>query len=146
MGLITGLWMRGEIPDRSGLYRADDTARALHVPGPGGWHPVAGQPIDLGLGRPIDPARAVAVDGTHEVDTTFESMLPDSSGWVVGGEGRRSSVGYLARLCADRTLVWAALMLNSNPFVGVRFEGATAVFLNDRRNALTIDLDGPDFR
>ncbi|MFC9242739.1 hypothetical protein ACFT7S_01470 [Streptomyces sp. NPDC057136] len=123
------------------MYRQDDTALEVHVPGPGAYHPDAGQPIPFRLGEPLDVARALEEDGTTDVDTYFESPLPDGSGWMSGGGSGMGNIGYLACLDADRSLRWVAVMFSSNPFTGVRYEGATAVFTNDWRNLLTLTLD-----
>ncbi|MFE0136796.1 hypothetical protein ACFWY6_35345 [Streptomyces sp. NPDC059037] len=143
MGLIERLWAAGEMPFRDGLYRPDDTGLELHVDGPGAYHPDAGQPIPFRLGGPVDVALAVAEDGCTEVHPNFESPLPDAAGWMSGGGSGMGNIGYLARLDADRSLRWVAVMFCSNPFVGVHHEGAIAVFTNDWRNCLTLDLTAP---
>lgn len=143
MGLIERLWAAGEMPFRDGLYRPDDTGLELHVDGPGAYHPDAGQPIPFRLGGPVDVALAVAEDGCTEAYPNFESPLPDGAGWMSGGGSGMGNIGYLARLDADRSLRWVAVMFCSNPFVGVHHEGATAVFTNDWRNCLTLDLTVP---
>ncbi|MGW4896322.1 hypothetical protein ACWEQL_29320 [Kitasatospora sp. NPDC004240] len=79
MGLVEELRRAGETPFRDGLYRPDDTGRELHVEGPGAYHPDAGQPIPFRLGGPLDVARALDEYGAEEVDTNFESPLPDGS-------------------------------------------------------------------
>ncbi|MEU0939957.1 hypothetical protein [Embleya sp. NPDC005971] len=141
--MIERLWTAGEIPLWDGLYRPDDTGLELHVDGPGAYHPDAGQPIPFRLGDPLDVARAIEEGGTNEVDTYFESALPDGSGRLSGGGAGMGNIGYLARLDADRRLRWVASMFCSNPFTGVRYEGASAVFTNDWRNLLTLDLTDP---
>lgn len=141
---IEQLWAAGEMPFRDGLYRAaDDTALTLYVDGPGAYHPDAGQPIPFRLGGPIDVRHAIEEDGTTEVDTFFETPLPplpDGSGWLCGGGSGMGNIGYIARLDADRSLRWVAVMFHSNPFVGVHYEGGAAVFTNDWGNRLTLDL------
>lgn len=131
------------MPYRDGLYRSDDTALELHVEGPGDWHPEAGQPIPFRLGGPLDIARVVEEDGTARAYEDFADPLPDGSGWMTGGGSGMGNIGYLARLDADRSLRWVAFMWSSNPFMTVRFEGRTAVFANDWRNLLRLDLDDP---
>ncbi|MET9662314.1 hypothetical protein [Streptomyces sp. NPDC006510] len=143
MGTIEQLWAAGEMPFHDGLYRPDDTGLELHVDGPGAYHPDAGQPIPFRLGAPFDVARAVEEGGVIEVDTWFEAPLPDGSGWMSGGGSGMGNIGYLARLDADRSLRWLAMMFCSNPFVGMHHEGATAVFTNDWKNRLTLDLTVP---
>ncbi|MFB7668964.1 hypothetical protein ACFC1R_34465 [Kitasatospora sp. NPDC056138] len=144
--MVERLWTAGEMPPRDGLYRPDDTGLEVHVQGPGAYHPDAGQPIPFRIGEPFDVVRSIDEDGnTAEVDTYFESPLPDGSGWMSGGGGQMGNIGYLARLNTDRSLRWVAVMDYSNPFVGVHYEGLTAVFTNDWRNLLTLDLTGPAF-
>ncbi|WP_405862005.1 hypothetical protein OG361_01825 [Streptomyces sp. NBC_00090] len=141
--MIVRLWAAGEMPFRDALYRPDDTGLEVLVEGPGAYHPDAGRPIPFRLGEPVDVARAVEEDGTNEVDCWFESPLPDGSGRMSGGGSGMGNVGYLARLDAAGALRWVAVMNRSNPFLGVRFEGSTAVFTNDWRNELRLDLTDP---
>ncbi|MGW6393851.1 hypothetical protein ACWFR1_25880 [Streptomyces sp. NPDC055103] len=143
MGTVVRLWAAGEMPYRDGLYRPDDTGRDVYVEGPGAYHPDAGQPIPFRLGDPFDVLQAVEEDGTAEVDRFFASPLPDGSGRMSGGGGGMGNTGHLARLDADGSLRWLAFMYCSNPFVGVRYEGATAVFTNDWGNELRLDLTDP---
>jgi hypothetical protein len=141
--MVEDLWAAGEMPLGDGLYRSDDTGMALHVDGPGAYHPDAGQPIPFRLGGPLDVARAIEEHGTDGVDTSFESPLPDGSGWMSGGGGGMGNIGHLARLNADRSLRWVAVMFYSNPFIGVRYEGMNAAFANDWGNRLWLDLMSP---
>ncbi|MEU1482503.1 hypothetical protein [Streptomyces sp. NPDC005752] len=145
MGVIERLWAAGEFPVRDGLYRPDDTGLEVHVEGPGAYHPEAGQPVPFRLGGPFDVAEAVEAEGSTEADLNFEHPLPDGSGWMSGGGSGTGNIGYLARLDTDRTLVWVLAMWSSNPFVGVRHEGARAVFTNDWGNLLHLDLHDPAF-
>ncbi|GAA4021315.1 hypothetical protein GCM10022247_51870 [Allokutzneria multivorans] len=146
MRVVEGLWEAGRMPGRDGLYRPDDTALELHVEGPGAYRPDAGQPIPFRIGGPFDVPEAIEEHGVDEVDTNFESPLPDGSGQLSGGGGGMGNIGYLARLGADGSLRWIAMMFHSNPFVGVHFDGVRAVFTNDWGNRLTLDLESPAFR
>lgn len=140
-GLVERLWAAGEMVCCDGLYRPDDTAVEVHVPGPGAYHPEAGQPIPFRLGGPLDVSHAFEEHDTDEYDTWFESPLPDGSGWLTGGGGGMGNIGYLARLDTGRSLRWLLMMFQSNPFMTVEYEGPRAVFVNDWRNRLTLDLD-----
>ncbi|MGW2664271.1 hypothetical protein ACWCW7_25185 [Nocardia tengchongensis] len=107
----------------------------------------AGQPIPFEIGEPFDVVEAIEEYGSHELDTYFESPLPDGSGLMSGGGAAgRGNNGYLARLDSTGSLRWVAVMFDSNPFIGVRYEGTNAVFTNDWRNQLTLDLTSPAFR
>ncbi|MEU3347181.1 hypothetical protein ABZ723_19770 [Streptomyces sp. NPDC006700] len=142
--MIEALWAAGEIPHHDGLYRPDGTGLELHVDGPGAYHPDAGQPIPFRVGEPLDVARAIERHGVDGVDTYFESPLPDGSGWMSGGGADgMGNIGHLARINADRSLRWVAVMCRSNPFVGVHYEGTGAVFTNDWGKRLKLDLTSP---
>ncbi|MEU9883926.1 hypothetical protein [Sphaerisporangium sp. NPDC051011] len=146
MGMVEGLWEAREMPLRDGLYRPDDTGLELHVDGPGAYHPDAGQPIPFRIGGPFDVAEAIEEHGVDGVDTNFESPLPNGSGWMSGGGGGMGNIGYLARLNADGSLLWVAVMFHSNPFIRVHYEGMSAVFTNDWGNRLMLDLVSPALR
>jgi hypothetical protein len=147
MGTVEGLWNAGEMPRCDGLYRPDDTGLELHVDGPGLYHPDAGLPIPFRVGGLFDVAKAIERHGIDGVDTYFESPLPDGSGWMSGGGAdAMGNIGYLARLSADRSLKWVAVMFHSNPYVGVHYEGMSAIFTNDWGNRLVLDLMSPALR
>ncbi|WP_405015031.1 hypothetical protein [Kitasatospora sp. NBC_01539] len=143
MGIIEQLWADGEMPFVDGLYRPDDTALEVDVPGPGAYHHDAGQPIPFGFGEPFDPLEALRECGATTVDPYFEEPLPDGSGLLLGGGSGMGNIGYLARLDPDRSLRWVMSLFHSNPFIGARFEGMTVVCTNDWHNRLTLDLAHP---
>ncbi|WP_369640469.1 hypothetical protein [Nocardia sp. JMUB6875] len=144
MGIVKTLWAAGRVLGEDALYRADDTGLELFVEGPGAYHPDAGQPIPFRLGAPFDvDIEDYGEDEIEEVDVYFDTPLPDGSGRTCGGGGGMGNIGFLARLDADGSLRWVAYMFQSNPFIDVRYEGATAIFTNDWRNCLTLDLTSP---
>lgn len=151
MGIVVDLWAAGKVIAEDALYRADDTALELFVEGPGASpYPNAGCPIPFRLGDPFDVAEDFGEDDpfeecySDEVDIFFDSPLPDGSGRTCGGgAGGMGNKGFLARLNADGSLRWIAYMYLSNPFITVRYEGTTAIFTNDWRNHLTLDLTTP---
>ncbi|WP_040815632.1 hypothetical protein [Nocardia concava] len=150
MGIVKTLWETGRVLGDDALYRADDTGLELFVEGPGAYHPDAGQPIPFRLGEPFDVAEDFEADDPFEecfwdeVDVFFDIPLPDGSGRTCGGgAGGMGNKGFLARLDADGSLRWVAYMYLSNPFINVRYEGTTAIFTNDWRNCLTLNLTSP---
>ncbi|MFI6369260.1 hypothetical protein ACIBG0_42000 [Nocardia sp. NPDC050630] len=111
------------------------------------YHPDAGQPIPFRIGGPLDVAEAIEEHGIDGVDTYFESPLPNGSGRMSGGGGGgMGNIGYLARLNADSSLRWVAVMFYSNPFIRVHYKGMSAVFTNDWGNRLMLDLMSPALR
>lgn len=142
MSRITDLWPAGQAPCRSGLYRADGSAREVETDGAAlSWFEL-GAPLDLDALLEEDP------EGVTEIDIHRRCFadLPDASGYVCGGDGALGSDGFVARLDADRNLVWVVFMADSNPFERVELHGTTAVFFNNLGNSIAIDLTHHDFR
>ncbi|MFD6529009.1 hypothetical protein [Streptomyces sp. NPDC060184] len=141
MGYVTDLWEMGRAPYRNGLYRADDSVRAIEVDGP-----------DLSVFR-LGPLEDFDLPGVKERRETTTLMfnpgccleLPGRSGFVCGGEGSLGADGFFARLAADRSLVWVASMENANPFERVEIEGWTARFFNNLGNSVVVDFRDPAF-
>ncbi|MFE3542888.1 hypothetical protein ACFXK0_07960 [Nocardia sp. NPDC059177] len=140
MGTVGDLWAAGQKPWRDGLYRIDDTGANLLVDGPGAYHPDAGQPIPFQLGGSFDVAAAIHEDGADDVDIFFDTPLPNGDGRMTGGGGSMGNIGWFARLDNNGALRWIATMFYSNPFTSVHYEATTAVFTNDWRNQLRLDL------
>ncbi|MBB6034964.1 hypothetical protein [Phytomonospora endophytica] len=142
MGGVERLWAAGRMPSNEGLYRPDDTALELHVPGPGAYHYDAGQPIPWRIGGPMD-VTALTEDGGDAAYADFDVALPDGSGRMTGGSSGMGNIGWIARLNGDGSLRWIAPLWSSNPFTDARIEGTTGYFTNDWRNILTLDLTDP---
>jgi hypothetical protein len=136
MKRITELWLAGTAPARDGLYRVDGLATAVDVDGPElSW---------FDLGPPLDLDDVLAdPDHVMKIDIFAEAELPDGS--VVCGDGAHGSEGFFARLDADGALVWIVPLGDSNPFMKVKIDGATATFTNNLDNSITVDLDSPQF-
>ncbi|MGW4535695.1 hypothetical protein ACWEOI_32545 [Nocardia sp. NPDC004340] len=147
MGLVARLWDAGLVPLCDGIYRPDDTGLELDVDGPGAYHPDAGQPIPFDIGGSFDVVEAIEEYGTYEFDTYFEAPIPDGSGLMTGGGyAARGNNGYIARVNSAGSLQWVAPMFDANPFIGVHYEGMTAVLTNNWRNHLRLDLTHPALR
>ncbi|MFF0482746.1 hypothetical protein [Streptomyces sp. NPDC004435] len=142
MRSIVDLWESGEVPDRDALYRADGVVREVHVD--------SAALSGFGLGAPLDLDELLRDDpdglAAYDIHRGCWAELPDGSGFVCGGGGAHGSEGFVARLDADRRLVWVVRMGDSNPFERVELDGMTARFLNNLGNAIEIDLTAPDFR
>ncbi|MFF9340587.1 MULTISPECIES: hypothetical protein [unclassified Streptomyces] len=142
MSRITALWEAGLVPAREGLYRADGTARDVEVDSAGLSR--------FALGDPFDPDASLAGDpeGVTDYDIHPECVaaLPDGSGYVCGGDGPHGSQGFVARLDAERRLVWVVPMSDSNPFERVEVQGTTARFFNNLGHSIAVDLTDHDFR
>ncbi|MCX2183868.1 hypothetical protein KV205_25535 [Streptomyces sp. SKN60] len=142
MSRITDLWRAGLAPARSGLYRADGSAREAATDGAAlSWFEL-GAPLDLDALLAEDPEGVTQID----IHRRCFAKLPDASGYVCGGDGAHGSEGFAARLDTDRNLVWVVFMADSNPFERVATRGTTAVFFNNLGNSLAIDLTHHDFR
>ncbi|WP_433673174.1 hypothetical protein ACQP06_17470 [Nocardia sp. CA-136227] len=63
-----------------------------------------------------------------------------------GGYAARGNNGYIARVNSAGSLQWVAPMFDANPFIGVHYEGMTAVLTNNWRNHLRLDLTHPALR
>ncbi|MGW0854040.1 hypothetical protein [Streptomyces sp. NPDC002690] len=141
MGHITDLWETYRAPYRNGLYRADDSVRAIEIDGPCLSEFRVGPSLDLDLSA-VTAGRETTNLFFHR-GCSFE--LPDRSGFICGGEGSLGADGFFARLDGDRNLVWVASMENANPFERVEVQGWTARFFNNLDNSVVIDLRDPDF-
>lgn len=93
-------------------------------------------PFDLEEMLEIDPSWVSSVDGLVAVDLGSKGLL-----W--GGEGSYGSEGFIARLTADRSLIWAILFTESNPFDRIRLSGNVATFTSTAGFEITVDIDDP---
>ncbi|MFF2775560.1 hypothetical protein ACFVU3_11680 [Streptomyces sp. NPDC058052] len=146
MSRIGELWARGEVPDRDGLYRADGSAREVDVDSAALSRFRLGGPLDLEELLRDDPGGTTPYDIHRGCFARLPEGSGAGSGYVCGGDGAHGSEGFIARLDADRRLVWVVSMADSNPFERVELHGATARFFNNLGNAITIDLTARDFR
>ncbi|MFF3561836.1 hypothetical protein ACFYXS_17495 [Streptomyces sp. NPDC002574] len=141
MGLITELWLAGEVPAHDGLYRADGTALGVHIDGPRLSAFRVGEPFDLAALLAGDPELVTSAD-PHPRGT---AELPDGTGYVCCGDGAHGSQGFFARLDSDGNLLWVVALGRSNPFVRAEAAGPHATFTNNLGHALTVDLTAPAF-
>ncbi|MBD0695521.1 hypothetical protein [Streptomyces sp. CBMA123] len=134
MNLVQELWARSEIADYDALFRADGTAREAFIDGP--------DTLVVELGEPFD---VEAPEFGHEIEVRSEAELPDGRGFVCCGDGAMGDEGFLARLDADRRLVWVFASTGGNPFLRASADWPLAHFVNDWGRTLTIDLADPDY-
>ncbi|MER5870302.1 hypothetical protein [Streptomyces sp. NPDC002044] len=140
MTTIVRLWEDFVLPVGDALHCADgySCAVALDPGAPGGVR--VGAPFDLDDLLRRDPSWVSSVDGLTAVDL-------GSGGLLWGGEGSHGSEGFIARLTADRALVWAMFFAESNPFDRIRLSRntatATATFTSTAGYAITVNADDP---
>jgi hypothetical protein len=95
MSRIVDMWRRGEVPGYSGLYRADDAARAIEIDGAALATFRVGEPFDLADRLAADPHEVA------EVDESARARLPDGGGRSAAGKEptgtRASSPGWTLR-------------------------------------------------
>ena len=127
------MWQRGELPGWSGLYRADDSARAIETDGAALTRFRVGEPFDLAGRLAADP------DEMTEIDESARAPLP-TGGLVVSGEGAYGSEGFFARLDAAGELAWVVFLREGNPFHGIAVDWPHATFVNNLGNRVTVDL------
>ncbi|WP_432125616.1 hypothetical protein [Streptomyces sp. bgisy082] len=135
-GVLSRLWREFELPAEDALHYADGRSYevALDPAAPGGFTVLA--PFDLGEALEADPTRVSPVDGRAVADLGERGLL-----W--GGEGSHGSEGFLARLTADRALIWAVFFTESNPFERIRLSRNTAAFTSTSGFEVAVDIDDP---
>ncbi|MEU1073178.1 MULTISPECIES: hypothetical protein [unclassified Streptomyces] len=133
---IENLWRSFELPTRDALHYADGNSYdiALDRATPAGFTVLA--PFDLTELLQDDPSRVSSVDGLAAVDLGERGLL-----W--GGEGSYGSEGFVARLTADRALVWAIFFSESNPFDRIRLTENVATFHSTSGVEIAVDIDDP---
>ncbi|GAA1576399.1 MULTISPECIES: hypothetical protein [Streptomyces] len=136
MTAIERLWEDFDLPVQDALHYADGRSFevALDPSAPAGFMVLA--PFDLDGMLENDPSWVSSVDGLAAVDLGEKGLL-----W--GGEGSYGSEGFIARLTADRALVWAMFFTESNPFDRIRVSGNTAAFGSTSGAEISVDIDDP---
>ncbi|KOU32737.1 hypothetical protein ADK52_00100 [Streptomyces sp. WM6372] len=136
MTMIERLWEDFRLPIRDALHFAEGRSCdvGLGSDAPSGMRVLA--PFDLEEMLEIDPSWVSSVDGLVAVDLGSKGLL-----W--GGEGSYGSEGFIARLTADRSLIWAILFTESNPFDRIRLSGNVATFTSTAGFEITVDIDDP---
>ncbi|MFE5851852.1 hypothetical protein ACFQ61_01310 [Streptomyces sp. NPDC056500] len=136
MTYIEHLWGDFELPLTDALHYADGHSYgvALDSATPRGF--TALPLFDLKKMMDGDPSGVSSVDGLTAVDLGEKGLL-----W--GGEGSYGSEGFIARLTADRALMWAMFFLESNPFDRIRLSGNIAAFSSTSGHKVVVDIDDP---
>lgn len=137
MTTIERLWEDAyELPAEDGLYFADGHSYdvALTSGTPAGLTVL--EPFDVDAILADDPSWVSAVSGLAVAELGDGGLL-----W--GGEGSMGADGFLARLTADRKLIWAVFFSDSNPFDRIRVSGHVATFHSTAEFELAVDIDDP---
>ncbi|MGW0558029.1 hypothetical protein ACWDZ6_28275 [Streptomyces sp. NPDC002926] len=136
MTAIERLWEDFELPIRDALHSADGHSYdvALDPDAPSGFAVLA--PFGLDEMLESDPSWTSSVDGLAVVDLGRKGLL-----W--GGEGSYGSEGFIARLTADRALIWAIFFMESNPFDRIQLSNNVATFSSTSGVEITVDIEDP---
>ncbi|MEV6330213.1 hypothetical protein [Streptomyces sp. NPDC051909] len=136
MTTIEHLWEDFELPIKDALHYADGHSYdvALDSTVPSGFALLS--PFELDEMLEADPSWVSSVDGLAAVDL-------GEKGFLWGGEGSYGSEGFIARLTADRALIWAMFFTESNPFDRIQLSGNTATFSSTAGFEITVDIDDP---
>lgn len=136
MTTIERLWEDFELPIKDALHYADGCSYdvALDSAAPGGFSVLS--PFELDEMLEGDPSWVSAVDGLAAADL-------GGKGFLWGGEGSYGSEGFIARLTADRELIWAMFFAESNPFDRIQLSGNVATFSSTSGFEITVDIDNP---
>jgi hypothetical protein len=131
---VIDLWRQSEVPGWSGLYRANDAARAIDIDGAALTFFRVGEPFDVVDRLAADP------DEVSYVYEIAEASLADGSGRVCCGEAAHGSEGFFARLDAEGELVWVVFLRDGNPFYEIAVDGTRVTFTNNLGRTVTVDL------
>ncbi|MFF2567448.1 hypothetical protein [Streptomyces sp. NPDC058084] len=136
MTTIERLWEEFELPIKDALHYADGRSYdvALDSAAPSGFSVLS--PFELDEMLDDDPSWVSAVDGLAAADLGEKGLL-----W--GGEGSYGSEGFIARLTADRALIWAMFFTESNPFDRIQLSGNVATLSSTSGFEITVDIDDP---
>ncbi|KOY53814.1 hypothetical protein [Streptomyces sp. XY332] len=136
MTAIQQLWEDFELPIKDALHYADGHSYevALVPDTPTGFAVLA--PFGLDEVLESDLSWVSSVDGLAAVDLGEKGLL-----W--GGEGTYGSEGFIARLTANRALMWAIFFAESNPFDRIRLSGTVATFTSTSGLEVSVDIDDP---
>ncbi|MGW7286573.1 hypothetical protein ACWGH4_13935 [Streptomyces sp. NPDC054847] len=136
MTVIESLWEDSELPIKDAVHFADGHSCdvTLDPDVPGGFRVLA--PFDLNEMLERDPLWVSSVDGLAAVDLGEKGLL-----W--GGEGSYGSEGFIARLTADRALIWAMFFTESNPFDRIQLSQKVATFSSTSGSEITVHIDDP---
>ncbi|KAK1179619.1 hypothetical protein B7755_016585 [Streptomyces sp. NBS 14/10] len=136
MNDIQLLWGEFRLPTRDALHLADGNSYdvALSPGTPSGFRLLGA--FDLHQMLTSEPDWTSEVDGLKSVELAH-------GGFLWGGEGSYGSEGFVARLTAGRSLIWAVFLTESNPFQEIRLHGKIASFVSTSAVEITVDIDDP---
>ncbi|NED16034.1 hypothetical protein [Streptomyces sp. SID9124] len=137
MTTIERLWEGDyELPAEDGLYFADGRAYDVDI--------TPGAPAGLTVLEPFDVDAMLAEDPSWVTAVGVLAVVELGDGGLLwGGEGGMGADGFLARLTADRKLVWAVFFSDSNPFDRIRVTGNVATCHSTAEFELAVDIDDP---
>ncbi|MBO3678428.1 hypothetical protein [Streptomyces sp. NEAU-YJ-81] len=136
MTTITELWEEFQLPIRDALHFADGQSFDVSLAPESSSGLTIQAPFDLNSMLADDPSWTSSVDGLVEADLGKRGLL-----W--GGEGSYGSEGFIARLTAERSLVWAIFFMDSNPFDQIQLTNNVATFISTSTVEITVDIDDP---
>jgi hypothetical protein len=137
--LLERLWLADKLPVEDGLYRADGAAYGVKmgISVEGGLEIQAPFILKEFLSR--HPGMVTSID------TTRVRPLPHGVGYLCSGEGPSGSEGFFGRLDRYKNLVWVVYLEDSNPFVDVAIDDASATFVSSAGVPIAVNLEIPEF-
>ncbi|MEU5837297.1 hypothetical protein ABZ820_27005 [Streptomyces diacarni] len=142
MNALDRLWEEYRLPIRDAMYvRTAEGIDAFEVV------TSPGEPGKLVLSEPfeLESLLAESPDWTSEVDGQQQLAL-EAGGVLWAGEGSHGSEGFFARLTAERSLLWAVFLEDSNPFTEIHLKGRVATFTSTADVVVTLNVDDPTGR